>query len=150
MTPIRLRHAKGVSTIDVNSNSTVQDLQQEIYTETQIIPSRQIRLSLLLHPIPIPILRSLVKSGYPPRTLTIVPELPFDSLGLQRGDQIIVSEAPNPDTQIPLSPTTHPPVQRSPQSPSGPDHVEVDASFLIHRVNRGLPYLFLVITHSKR
>ena len=57
MPPIRLRHAKGVSTIDVNSNSTVQDLQQEIYTETQISPSRQIRLSLFLHPIPIPIHR---------------------------------------------------------------------------------------------
>lgn len=102
---------------------------------------------------PYPSIVSLVKSGYPPRTLTIVPELPLHSLGLQLGDQIIVSEAPNPDTQIPLSRTTHPPLPvpiQPPQSPSGPDHVEVDASFLIHRVNRGLRYLFLVITHSKR
>ena len=46
MAPIRLRHAKGVSTIEVLSDSTVQDLQQEIYAQTQILPSRQIRLSL--------------------------------------------------------------------------------------------------------
>lgn len=46
MPPIRLRHPKGVSTIEVpfdSSDFTVKDLQQEIYTETQIIPSRQIR-----------------------------------------------------------------------------------------------------------
>lgn len=94
----------------------------------------------------------LVKSGYPPRALTIIPELPFDSLGLQRGDQIIVSEVPNPDTHIPSvqppapvgpvsRPTQPPPLPaantRPPprsQEPSGPDHVEVDGSFLIHRV----------------
>ena len=46
MAPIRLRHAKGVSTIEVLSDSTVQDLQQEIYAQTQILPSRQIRLFL--------------------------------------------------------------------------------------------------------
>ena len=48
MAPIRLRHAKGVSTIEVLSDSTVQDLQQEIYAQTQILPSRQIRLFLNL------------------------------------------------------------------------------------------------------
>jgi hypothetical protein len=46
MAPIRLRHAKGISTIEVLSDSTVQDLQQEIYAQTQILPSRQIRLFL--------------------------------------------------------------------------------------------------------
>lgn len=93
----------------------------------------------------------LVKSGYPPRALTIIPELPFDSLGLQRGDQIFVSEEPNPETHIPSSqpvgpvsarPTQPPPLVPSsttrpqfiPQGPSGPDHVEVDGGFLIHRV----------------
>ena len=70
----------------------------------------------------------LVKSGYPPRALAIVPELPFDSLGLRRGDQIIVSEVPNTDAHIP--PQQGPPTL----SPSGPDHVQVDAGFLIHRV----------------
>lgn len=48
MAPIRLRHPKGVSTIEVLSDSTVQDLQQEIYAQTQILPSRQIRPSLNL------------------------------------------------------------------------------------------------------
>ena len=49
MAPIRLRHANGVSTIEVPSDSTVQDLQQEIYAQTQILPSRQIRLFLLIY-----------------------------------------------------------------------------------------------------
>lgn len=44
MAPIRLRHAGGVSTIEVPLDSTVQDLQQEIYAQTKILPSRQIRL----------------------------------------------------------------------------------------------------------
>lgn len=102
---------------------------------------------------PVPNFTSLVKSGYPPRALTIVPELPFDSLGLQRSDQIIVSEIPNPDAQIPSVLQTQPlagpvsrqnqpplpaPIQSPPpksQSHLGPDHVEVDGSFLIHRVS---------------
>lgn len=33
-----------------------------------------------------------VRSGYPPRSLTIVPELPLSSLGLMQGEQIIVSQ----------------------------------------------------------
>lgn len=33
-----------------------------------------------------------MKSGYPPKTLTIVPELPLASLGLKAGDQIIVGQ----------------------------------------------------------
>ena len=49
MAPIRLRHAKGASTIEVLSDSTVQDLQQEIYAQTQILPSRQIRLFLKIY-----------------------------------------------------------------------------------------------------
>ncbi|KAF8798157.1 OTU-domain-containing protein [Phlegmacium glaucopus] len=129
MPPIRLRHPKGVSTIEVlfdNTDFTVQDLQQEIYAKTQILPSRQI-----------------LKSGYPPRALTIVPELPFNSLGLQRGDQIIVSEVPvlpNSDTRIrppsgPVSGPTQPPLPAPILQPtSGPDYIKVDGSFLIHRV----------------
>ena len=157
MAPIRLRHAKGVSTIEVLSDSTVQDLQQEIYAQTQILPSRQIRLFLkFIHSNSLSTWPLLVKAGYPPRALTIVPELPFDSLGLQRGDQIFVSEVPNPDTHIPsvqpplgpVSRPTQPPTlpppstrfQFIPQEPSGPDHVVVDGSFLIHRVS--MYYLF--------
>lgn len=45
MAPIRLRHPKGVSTIEVSLDPefTVQDLQQEIYAASGILPSRQIR-----------------------------------------------------------------------------------------------------------
>ena len=45
MAPIRLRHPKGVSTIEVSLDPefTVQDLQQEIYASSNILPSRQIR-----------------------------------------------------------------------------------------------------------
>ena len=108
----------------------------------------------------------LVKSGYPPRTLAIVPELPFDSLGLQRGDQIIVSEDPNPESHIPSvqqpvgpvsaratqppplpAPTTRP--QFIPQEPSGPDRVEVDGGFLIHRVSTYLSIRYNLLTFGK-
>jgi hypothetical protein len=47
---IRLRHPKGVSTIQLDSVKTVNDLQQNIYTTTQILPSRQIRESFLDNP----------------------------------------------------------------------------------------------------
>ncbi|KDR73495.1 hypothetical protein GALMADRAFT_251204 [Galerina marginata CBS 339.88] len=148
MAPVRLRHPNGVSSIEVSFEPefTVQDLQQEIYATTQILPSRQI-----------------LKAGYPPRSLTLVPELPIQSLGLQRGDQIFVSEAAEaasparvqsiPQTQsIPAQPipaSASVPAQRSaptqrsapgptPRSPpaqsSGPDSVEVDGGFLVHRV----------------
>jgi len=45
MAPVRLRHPKGVSTIQVSFEDgfSVQDLQQEIYAATNILPSRQIR-----------------------------------------------------------------------------------------------------------
>ena len=44
MAPIRLRHPKGVSTIQIpldKEDYTVQDLLQEIYKATEILPSRQ-------------------------------------------------------------------------------------------------------------
>ncbi|KAJ6497042.1 hypothetical protein C8R47DRAFT_1175820 [Mycena vitilis] len=154
MAPVRLRHPKGVSTIQVafdKDDFTVQDLQQEIYAVTEIPPSRQ-----------------NLKSGYPPRTLTIVPELPLSSLGLSAGEQIIVSDngsgdanQPHPPSSPFLNPSstsssrtshavsTAPSLRASPASPpsrptpaavrppastSGPDAVETDGSFLVHRV----------------
>ncbi|KAJ7343289.1 hypothetical protein DFH08DRAFT_872265 [Mycena albidolilacea] len=157
MAPIRLRHPKGVSTIQAafdKDDFTVQDLQQEIYAVTEILPSRQ-----------------ALKSGYPPRTLTIVPELPMSSLGLAPGEQIIVSEIAedsgiartashaasspflNPTSSSssrgapaaasvpssrapPASPPSRPtPATRAPTTASsGPDAVETDGSFLVHRV----------------
>jgi len=161
MAPVRLRHPKGVSTIQVafdKDDFTVQDLQQEIFAVTDILPSRQ-----------------ALKSGYPPRTLTIVPELPLSSLGLSPGEQIIVSEiaeasgiARTPKPHPPSSPFLNPtssssssshappaassaPSSRAPPASaasrpiaptsvapaaasSGPDAVETDGSFLVHRV----------------
>jgi len=46
MVAIRLRHPSGVTTIQValdRDDFTVQDLQQEIYASTKILPSRQNR-----------------------------------------------------------------------------------------------------------
>jgi len=106
-----------------------------------------------------------VKSGYPPRPLTIVPELPVSSLGLQRGDQIIVSEAPADTTSgsssIPLQSPSRSAAAASRSAPtrtsvpapapapaptpkptdSGPDAVEVDGSFLVHRVRVGASFM---------
>lgn len=48
MAPIRLRYTKGVTTIQVpieKDDYTVQDLLQEIYKATEILPSRQSRTS---------------------------------------------------------------------------------------------------------
>ncbi|KAJ7632808.1 hypothetical protein FB45DRAFT_832127 [Roridomyces roridus] len=121
MTPIRLRHPQGVSTIQVNFDEDfkVQDLQQEIYAATDILPSRQ-----------------TLKTGYPPIALEIVPELPISSLGLKASDQIIVSEnAPAPAAPNPApAPTAALPTPRTAPTTSGPDAVEVDGSFLIHRI----------------
>ena len=44
MAPIRLRHPKGVLTLQVDiENSSVLDLQQQIYSVTEIPPSQQER-----------------------------------------------------------------------------------------------------------
>ncbi|KAI0640817.1 hypothetical protein C8Q79DRAFT_1015040 [Trametes meyenii] len=67
MAPVRLRHPKGVTTIQVDFNATVQDFQQEIFAVTEIAPSHQER-------------------GIPSHPLTLVPELLIDSLGLQQGE----------------------------------------------------------------
>jgi ubiquitin thioesterase OTU1 len=91
-----------------------------------------------------------VKSGYPPRSLTVVPELPLASLGLQKGEQIIVNQKPSarglgshsqsPTKPKPASVTTGSesftaaPVSKPSNSESGPDYVEVDGSVLVHRV----------------
>ncbi|KAF7793170.1 hypothetical protein EIP86_004279 [Pleurotus ostreatoroseus] len=128
MAPIRLRHPKGVSTIQVDfENFTVLDLQQEIFAMTEIPPSQQ---------------------EY--------------SLGLKQGEQLIVtksSQAQSSDattatsntfqTQAPI--TTSSAAAPAPMtgltasqvydpSPSpaansgGPDYVETDGGYLIHRL----------------
>ncbi|TFK76336.1 OTU-domain-containing protein [Pluteus cervinus] len=146
MAPLRLRHPNGTSTIQVALDSddfTVGDLQQEIYGITQILPSQQI-----------------LKSGYPPQSLTLIPELPISSLGLKNGEQIIVSQdtsaARRAETRASASTRALPAtrsellsllsgstgtgaVASTTQSSStagvnGPDFVETDTGFLIHRV----------------
>ncbi|KAF5371743.1 hypothetical protein D9758_003602 [Tetrapyrgos nigripes] len=144
MAPVRLRHPKGVSTIQIpfeQHDYTVQDLQQEIYAVSEILPSRQ-----------------TLKTGYPPRSLTIVPELPLSSLGLKAGDQLIVSGEVEPSdsnrlldnarntsstsaktsasttdvfSSAPLS-STQPAVQS--KSTRGPEHVPTSSGALVHRV----------------
>ncbi|KAJ3818338.1 hypothetical protein EV361DRAFT_808640 [Lentinula raphanica] len=144
MAPVRLRHPKGVATIQVpfdNSSFTVKDLQQEIYTASQIPPSRQ-----------------SLKTGYPPRNLDLInPELPISSLGLKTGDQLIVGEesgsssrvassesnssqakrinpvSPAPVTSKPSQPVPPAPVNPPPSS-SGPVHIPTDGGVLVHRV----------------
>ncbi|EPQ58041.1 OTU-domain-containing protein [Gloeophyllum trabeum ATCC 11539] len=137
MAPIRLRHPKGVSTIQVDLDSfTVQDLQQEIFAVSEIPPSLQD-----------------LKAGYPPQTLTVIPELPLESLGLKPGDQLIVNSKPGAAPQTAPAPAP----ARAPSAPSsgnatlgrssvprippssgtvssGPDYVETDNGTLVHRV----------------
>jgi len=144
MTPIRLRHPGGVSTIDceLNDSYTVQDFQQQIYAVSQILPSLQD-----------------LKSGYPPQSLTVVPELPFSSLGIKKGEQIIVSQRAEAASRRPASPpklyTAGSGSLAAPNTstdrgagapaviPSGavtaenakePDAVAMDGGFLVHRV----------------
>ncbi|KAL1663246.1 hypothetical protein EV715DRAFT_195843 [Schizophyllum commune] len=136
MASIRLRHPNGVATIRAaldRDDFTVLDLQQEIFSATQIIPSRQ-----------------RLKAGYPPRDLTLIPELPVSSLGLAAGEQIIVSETPGGGGSAPFqasAPQATPAAPAAatragapsaavmPPSSNGPVHVEMrDGSFFIHRV----------------
>ncbi|KAG2020033.1 hypothetical protein CC2G_005418 [Coprinopsis cinerea AmutBmut pab1-1] len=137
MAPIRVRHPGGVCTIQVpldNDSYTVGDLQQEIYKASDILPSRQ-----------------SLKSGYPPRSLTLVPELPISSLDLKSGEQLIVqgavessargtSAAASPPPRAAAAVPTSPPRQsqtasiNGPSKKSGPETVQVDGGYLIHRV----------------
>ncbi|PBK78278.1 OTU-domain-containing protein [Armillaria solidipes] len=136
MAPVRLRHPKGTSTISVpfdDESYTVQDLQQEIRKLTDILPSRQI-----------------LKHGYPPQSLTLIGELPVSSLGLTRGDQLIVNEEPGhaPDPprssppanpafrQAPAARTSSIPAipASSPAAANSSEHVPAEGGYLIHRV----------------
>jgi ubiquitin thioesterase OTU1 len=81
--------------------------------------------------------------------LELIPELPLSSLGLQNGDQLIVSssESAAPATSTPVAALSRPiaPDRTSAAStnaarvaptaaPDGPDHVQTEAGVLIHRV----------------
>lgn len=98
----------------------------------------------------ISILTILVKAGYPPRSLTLISQLPVSSLGLQKGDQIIVTQLEN--SVSPLTRQTSPPKippstilgvnppisSRSPPQAKeaiGDEYVDTDGGVLIHRVS---------------
>ncbi|KAI6138851.1 hypothetical protein EDD17DRAFT_1805999 [Pisolithus thermaeus] len=130
MASLRLRHPQGVSTLQLDFDSaTVGDLQQQIFSASQIPPSQQ-----------------EIKSGYPPRSLTVIPELPLSSLGLKPGEQIIVNQraiaatvqAPTAGrTTVPISGSFSPPAPQSvtTSSSTGPAYVETsESSVLVHRV----------------
>ncbi|KAG0699640.1 hypothetical protein DFH29DRAFT_935692 [Suillus ampliporus] len=131
MAPIRLRHPKGVTTLQVDlDNVLVQDLQQQIFEVSEIPPSQQ-----------------EIRSGYPPHSLTTIPELPLSSLGLKPGDQVIVNQNASSPAGAPPSPKAKPVTSQPPQaslsqpnssrlapSGSGPDYVDTPNGVLVHRI----------------
>lgn len=130
MAPLRLRHPGGVVTIQVDfERFTVQDLQQEVLAVTNI-----------------PLALQEYKAGYPPHSLTVIPELPLESLGLKPGEQLIVSAKPGLQAQFSSTPTANIPTPATryapspsqpppaPASTSGPDYVEVEGGYLVHRI----------------
>ncbi|KAF8843550.1 OTU-domain-containing protein [Paxillus ammoniavirescens] len=124
MAPVRVRHPKGVTTLQLDFDVlTVQDLQQQIFGVSEIPPSQQ-----------------EIKSGYPPQTLTLIPELPLSSLGLKAGEQIIVnrtvsspSRGPPPSTasRAPPAPARQPAAR---PTNTGPASVPTSSGVLVHRV----------------
>ena len=97
---------------------------------------------------------NVVKAGYPPHQLTLIPELPVSSLGFANGDQVILTQkassaaytqpapaAPQParDATRMTSPRRVP----APVTPSGGvDHVETGSGVLVHRVRLPSSYEF--------
>jgi ubiquitin thioesterase OTU1 len=135
MAPFRLRHPKGVSTLQLDTESaTVQDLLQAIYAVSEIPPSAQDRTYAYYQRSRSPhsphthtTFLYAVKTGYPPRALTaVIPELPLSSLGLAPADQLIVVQksgsaaAPTPSTlsSSPVNPGHTPAAARSTHTPS--------------------------------
>jgi len=138
MVSIRLRYPGGVTTLEASVDQddyTVQELQQEIYAATNILPSRQD-----------------LKVGYPPRPLIAIPELPVASLGLQKSEPIIVSEKQGnakPSANLAVEQTVESSlVSKSDGNESklqthegetsflssGPDYVETEGGVLVHRI----------------
>ncbi|KAK1925855.1 hypothetical protein DB88DRAFT_485387 [Papiliotrema laurentii] len=84
MVPVRLRHPRGVTTLDVEPETqTIEDLKVLIFSASEIPPSEQD-----------------IKFGYPPKALT-QNDGPLSSIPITRGEQIIV-------TAVPAVPATNP------------------------------------------
>ncbi|KAG8743884.1 ubiquitin-specific protease otu1 [Ceratobasidium sp. 414] len=87
-----------------------------------------------------------VKSGYPPKALTLIPELPLSSLGLQRGDQITVTlnsnsatptssaKPPAPTPALKAQPAHSAQTSGSKASSKSDGFVGTQAGTLVHRV----------------
>lgn len=95
---------------------------------------------------------ALVKAGYPPRSLILIPELPLDSLGI-KGEQLTVNAKPAAESraapaassesgpmtgltasQVPHTELNPPTPLATPSTTSGPDYVEFDGGYLVHQV----------------
>ncbi|KAG8861962.1 ubiquitin-specific protease otu1 [Tulasnella sp. 330] len=83
MIKIRLRHPKGVTSLDLDPESSIMALSEKIFSATEIPPINQ-----------------ELKVGYPPKSITAIPSLPISSLGLKTGDQLIVIQASNTNAAI--------------------------------------------------
>ena len=93
-------------------------------------------------------MRLLVKAGYPPKSLTLIPELPISSLGLSKGEQLIVNQNGGGQPTIPTStrsatgtsstglvqqPSARPPASVQ-STKAEPESVETEGGYLVHRV----------------
>jgi ubiquitin thioesterase OTU1 len=81
-----------------------------------------------------------VKCGYPPRTLVSIPELPISSLGIEKGDQLMVTELKEPVPVVPRAPESFQPAIipsafTEEQGPDSPDSIPTSGGSLVHRVN---------------
>jgi ubiquitin thioesterase OTU1 len=130
MAPFRLRHPKGVSTIQLDPESaTVQDLLQAIFAVSEIPPSAQDRaltssdLSHVIHLILTYTLCTQSKQDTHRKPLTaVIPELPLSSLGLAPGDQLIVVQKSG--SAASAAPTLS---SSSPANPAYPGHTPAAA-----------------------
>ncbi|KAG9012979.1 ubiquitin-specific protease otu1 [Tulasnella sp. JGI-2019a] len=95
MIKIRLRHPKGVTSLDLDPEASITVLSEKIFSATEIPPTQQ-----------------ELKVGYPPKSIIAVPSLPISSLGLKSGDQLIVicnenvAKAPAPSRTDSTNPRT--------------------------------------------
>lgn len=101
----------------------------------------------LIHLLTI-LIHTTVRSGYPPTSLTLIPALPITSLGIKKGDQIIVTESISRGTTFsPVRPIggtgsaagVNPPKTSGEQSmlgrqALGDDYVQTEGGVLVHRV----------------
>jgi len=132
MIKLRLRHPKGVSSLDINPEDPITELQQTIFSMTEIAPSSQ-----------------ELKVGYPPQSMVAIPSLPISSLGLRNGDQLIVVASSNQtartasvpqkvDQSNPNKPNVSVPAfepkRQSRKEAKSPEQVSIPDGFLVHRV----------------